>query len=368
MKENFEIRRLTALPRPSADPILFSQVREQGFALYPERLENYNRYLQGNRAEVLDYLPVILDIENVSRCNYRCSMCQVSRWPGHKRASDMSFDDFRALIDSQPGLTEIKLQGMGEPLLGGDTYFQMIRHARQRHLWVRSTTNASLLHHADNFKKLIDSDICEMQISIDGATRETFESIRQGSSFRRVVDNCVQLHRYASAVGRMRTRMWTVVQRANFPELDLLPSLAADLGFERLTLSLDLNDFGQQEWKQRNDLIDMHREFTLERARQLEELGRACGVEVTFWFIDRKYELQDPAKLCPWPFQRAYISSDMRVVPCCMISNPEVVDLGDARSLSAVWNAEPMRAFRRMHLKGEIPTICASCYQGVGDG
>jgi len=359
---------LTGLPRPAAEQPLFDEIRRQGFAAFPERMENYRRYQQGLRCETLDYSPVMLDIEGVSRCNFRCGMCQVSRWPDGRRADDMSFSDYKALLDSQPGLVEIKLQGMGEPLLAAETYFEMIRYARQRHLWVRSTTNGSLLHHDGNYKKLIDSDICEIQVSVDGASAGSFEAIRQGGKFEQVCDNCKQLHNYCLQVGKKRTRMWVVVQKENYNELEQVPALAAKLGFERLTLSLDLNDFGQPEWQQRNDRIDMHHQFTVARGRRLEQLGKACGVEVTFWFIDEKFELGDPQKLCPWPFQRVYISSDMRVVPCCMISNPEVFDLGDARDLDRVWNNVQLQAFRRRHLAGDIPQICRSCYAPNGKG
>lgn len=360
---------LTALPRPSADRELYDEIRRQGFAAFPERLENYLRYQRGPRAEVLDYLPVMLDIEGVSRCNFRCGMCQVSQWPGGQRAGDMALADFQALLDSQPGLVEIKLQGMGEPLLAAETYFAMIRYARQRHLWVRSTTNGSLLHHQDNFKKLIDSDICEIQVSVDGASARSFETIRRGGRFDQVCDNCRLLNTYARQVGKMRTRMWVVVQKENFDELEQLPGLAAELGFKRLTLSLDLNGFGQEAWQQRNDSIDMQGRFTVERGRGLVQLGRECGVEVTFWFIDEKFDLGDPQKLCPWPFQRAYIASDLRVVPCCMVGTPEVVDLGDGRELTEVWNSKSYQVFRRQHLEGKLPRICRSCYvQTAGNG
>jgi len=68
-----------------------------------------------------------------------------------------------------------------------------------------------------------------------------------------------------------------------------------------------------------------------------------------------------------WPFERAYISSDMRVVPCCIIGNPEVSDLGDAQEFDKVWTNEAMEQFRRDHLEGRIPTECRSCYESDGD-
>jgi pyrroloquinoline quinone biosynthesis protein E len=356
------IDRVVILPMPAPDRAFYDAVLAAGFARFPERQVNYERYKAATRGERVDYLPIKLDIENVSRCNYRCTMCQVSDWPKMTRAGDMSLADFKQITDSQVGLIEIKLQGMGEPLLAARPFFDMVRYARSRDLWVRSTTNGSLLHLKENYKHLVDTDICEIQVSIDGATAPTYEAIRRGGKFKRVAANCEKLNSYARDAGRHRTRMWVVVQKTNFHEMGLFPELAARLGFSRLSLSLDLNDWGQDRWRASNDQADMQRSFDPAYARDLVERGRSLGVDVTFWFIDQKYDPRDKTKLCPWPFERAYISSDMRVVPCCMVANPAIADLGDARDLTAVWTGSAMREFRRAHLEGRIPDFCRSCY------
>lgn len=355
--------RANALPMPSPDRALYDSILSSGLARFPERRANYEKYKAAQRGVRLDYLPIKLDVENVSRCNYRCTMCQVSDWPKMTRAADMSYDDFARLIEAQTGLIEIKLQGMGEPLLAAEDFFRMIRFARDRDIWVRSTTNGSLLHLKENYKKLIDSGVCEVQISIDGATAETYEAIRRGGNFQRVAANCERLNAYARSVKLHRTRMWVVVQKSNFREMEQFPELAAKLGFARLSLSLDLNDWGQDRWRQTNDQVDMQRAFDPSVAYEMVERGRSLGVEVTFWFIDQKYDRRDKQKLCPWPFERAYISSDMRVVPCCMVATPDISDLGDAHDLTSVWNSAEMHGFRSAHLSGQIPDFCASCYK-----
>ncbi|KIL97780.1 radical SAM domain protein [Paramagnetospirillum magnetotacticum MS-1] len=351
------------LPAPSADTALYQSIMEAGFTAFPERLANWRRFKAAQRGERLDYLPVKLDVEHVSRCNYRCTMCQVSDWPKMTRAADMTVGDFKSLLEQQIGVVEIKLQGMGEPLLAAESFFEMIRHARERHIWVRATTNGSLLHIKENYKGLVESDICEIQVSIDGARPETYEAIRRGGKFERVAENCRLLNAHAAQDGRERTRMWVVVQQGNLADLDLLPKAAAEMGFKRLTLSLDLTSWGQETWERNNEALDAHDLLPVEKAWALVEEGKRLGVEVTFWAIDSKYDWSDPAKLCPWPFERAYIASDMRVVPCCMIANPDVLDMGDARDLTGVWTGERMAEFRRAHLEGRIPEVCNSCYR-----
>lgn len=355
------------LPAPSPDRLAYRLNRWIALASSPRRLVNYARYRRAKRAPDLHYLPVKLDVENVSRCNFHCTMCQVSDWPGYQRAADMSLEDFKRLIDSQYGVVEMKLQGVGEPLLGGETYFAMIRYARSKRIWVRTTTNASLLHLNDNYKKLIDSGINDVQISIDGATKATFEQIRRGSRFERVVENCKLINAYASKRQALVTRTWVVLQRDNFQEFFDFITLAHEMGFKRLTFALNLTDWGQQTWNDANRGVTVEDAVTPEMAEEAVARGRGLGVEVTFWNITSKYQTDKPEHLCPWPFERSYISSDMRIVPCCMIGNPDVSELGDARDFTDAWRGKTYQQFRQAHLDGQLPKICQGCYYAKGE-
>lgn len=351
------------LPAPYPDPIAWDKNFKAALESDPRRKDNYDRYLQAEKSLEVDYLPTRLDIENVSRCNYRCTMCQVSDWgPSYQRAEDLSFENFKKIIDEQYGLIEIKLQGMGEPLLGREEYFDMIRYARSKHIWVRSTNNASLLHFQGNYKELIDSGINEVQISIDGATQKTFESIRRGSKFDLVRSNCKLLNNYCNQQGLLRTRMWTVLQRQNIAELLQLVDLAHELGFKRTTFDRNLNMWGQAGWAIINGKAAVGEQISSEKAMEAVERGKSLGVEVTFWNSDRRYSTESPELLCKWPFERAFISSDMKVVPCCVIGNPEVLQLGDAHEFSSVWKGSNFKEFRRSHLEGNIPEACKNCY------
>ena len=79
--------------------------------------------------------------------------------------------------------------------------------------------------------------------------------------------------------------------------------------------------------------------------------------------MDSKYSTDSRKTLCPWPFERAYVSSDMRIVPCCMIATPDVEDLGGAVDFSEEWNGAKYQQFRQRHIDGDLPAVCASCYQ-----
>jgi MoaA/NifB/PqqE/SkfB family radical SAM enzyme len=358
---------LARLPLPRPDPDAYERNLQLALARSPHVRENYERQQRAGRDRTVEHLPTKLDFENVSRCNFRCAMCQVSHWESGRRAADMRFEDFARIVDELDTLVEIKLQGVGEPLLGGDAYFKMIRYARERHIWVRTTTNGSLLHLRDYARRLVESGVNEVQMSLDGASREVFEAIRAGSDFAVVTSNCALVNRLCNERNLLLTRMWVVVQQMNMAGMTSLVELGNELGFRRITFALDLHGWGQDHVAAANKNLLVSDEDVLDRASRALARGMELGVDVSFWRNTTKYDVHRPSRLCPWPFERAFVSSDLRVVPCCMIGNPAVIDLGPALDFATTWNSEPYRAFRRAHLEGRLPDACKSCYEPVSD-
>src|SRR3954452_9917828 len=77
-------------------------------------------------------LPDHLQLEITSACNLRCTMCLVRyRPPVNKIAGAMPLSMFDGLIGDLPGLRQLTLQGLGEPLLAPDL-LPMIQHAKAR--------------------------------------------------------------------------------------------------------------------------------------------------------------------------------------------------------------------------------------------
>lgn len=364
MDENERIRRINQLPspKPSLGLDVYEAIIQKSLDSNVERKANHDLMVAHQDMAKIDHLPVRLDFENVSRCNFRCVMCVVSDWPKGRRADDMSLESYKQIIDQQVGLTEIKIQGLGEPLLQGDILFDMIRYAREKDIWVRTITNGSLLHLKDNYKKLVDSGVNEIQISIDGADKETFEKIRQGSNYPQVAENCRLINAYCKEKKVNLTKMWVVMQDANAHQLEDFVTVAADMGFASMVLSLSVWGWVNDEWETRNSEIRVVDKIDLDILPSIVERGKKLGVDVTFWLDGDKYSVKNK-RLCPWPFERAYISSDMRVVPCCNICDPKISDFGDAHDLTTAWRSPEYVQFRQDHLDGNIPKICKGCYE-----
>lgn len=346
-------------PKPLVDSARYKATLEAGFQKYPRRRENYEKYSSSEKSVVVDYLPIKMDFENVSRCNLSCEMCQVVTFEKNRRAEDMSYEEFVSMIDAAYGLTEIKIQGLGEPFLHKN-FVDMVRYAASKHIWVRSTTNATLLHKDENYRRIINADIGELQISIDGTTNKVYEKIRKGSRFDLVSENCKKINDYCDETGRDRTRMWVLLQKENISELFDFPAFAKKIGFKRLTISMDVNGWGNEEWTQKNEEKKVSSLITQEDIDRLLEMASQIGIDLTFWDISSKYSGQN---ICPWPFERAFISSDKKIVPCCMIGNPDICDFGSAFDFETVWNGSSYVNFRKNHLEGRIPKVCQFCYE-----
>jgi len=349
------------LRAPEADPYSYRLTLYRGFIRFPQRLKNFIIAENEPKSLTRSFLPTIMDVEPNSRCNFRCIMCQVSGWRYGRRAEDLGVDELKAFVEEQPGLIEVKLHGMGEPLLH-ERYFEMVQYLSELHIWVRTNINGSLLHVRNNYLRLIDSGIGEVQASFDGATKEVFEKIRRKSNFERVMENLTLLNDYANQQDRPYTRMWVLVQKYNRHQVFEFVKMAKRMGFRRLTFSLSLNDWGQESWQAKNNDLQATGDFSEEELRQLATIGLQEGIDISIWKQAAKYSTENLDTICSWPFNRPYISCDLRVVPCCMIANPEIADLGDAKDFKQVWNGPAYQAFRQAHLDGQIPKVCRGCY------
>ena len=125
------------------------------------------------------YLPITIDVEPTTGCNFRCTMCQVSS-PDFK-SQNMNIETFKEFISQNKQLLKIKLQGMGEPTVN-NKFLEMIDIANDSGITVEFTTNGSLLNKVF-ISQLLKKKIYKITISIDGATKETFEKIRVKSNF-----------------------------------------------------------------------------------------------------------------------------------------------------------------------------------------
>lgn len=336
---------------------------QDGFVRFPRREANYKIWESVRdisyakcKPNIL-HMPIKLDIELSNTCNLKCEMCYLQF--KNEKKHYLGFDKIKELLDENYGLIEVRIQGISEPFLAADTLFESVKYAADRLVWTRTTTNGTLLHINENYKKIIDAGIGEFGVSIDGVSKQTYEKIRRGSDFERVCENSKLLNEYCRQNGVDKTRMWVVAQKDNMHELHLFPKFARELGFNRITVSLYVIDWGMEVMQEKN----RGKALRADQAKidEMVSEGKKYGVDVTFWDHAGKF---DATNICNWPFERAFVSSDGSIVPCCVLPGPNVMNFGNVyeRSFSSIWFSGAMLDFRASHCSMNIVKECLECY------
>src|SRR5262245_45545463 len=149
-----------------------------------QRLKRHNahriRKHQRARDAMLSSFPSTLQIEHSTYCNLKCRMCSIIR-PSRQRAqAHVTMDVVEKLRPVLPHVRDITLNGGGEPFLVHDIdrFLDLFGAYGARNSTI---TNGTLI--TDRLARLIGRHFSSLTISIDGATRETYEMIRENARF-----------------------------------------------------------------------------------------------------------------------------------------------------------------------------------------
>lgn len=320
-------------------------------------------------------LPDELQVEVTAACNLRCPMCLVRYRPPLDRVRhSMSLDAFRALVDANPDVRRITLQGLGEPLLAPNL-LEMVELAAGRGIAVGFNTNGTLLTRA-RAERLVGAGLAWLHVSVDGATAATYEAIRDGARFDKVVANVaglVDLKR-RSGGDLPRVRLVFVAMRRNVAELPGVVRLAAETGVDDVWVQHLSHTFDDTDGSDDGAYVAI-RGYTAAEAlwdaapapfAEARRLAEELGVDL------RLPRVEDDAPLpprpagepgCDWPWRSGYVTYDGALQPCCMVMGADRATLGHLAdgSFADAWTAGPFQAFRTALLSDEPPEVCRGC-------
>ena len=133
----------------------------------------------------LAFYPYMFEIEVTTKCHLRCIFCEHTHWSEKPR--DLSFDDFKKVVDQFPGLIWINVTGEGTSFLNPE-FMDMLRYLKSKSVFVAMVDSFDRIDEKE-MKELIEIGVDKISLSIDGATKESYEEIRIGGNFDRVVEN-----------------------------------------------------------------------------------------------------------------------------------------------------------------------------------
>jgi len=264
-------------------------------------------------------MPEIVQIESTNICNAKCVFCP--RDDMHRRQGIMSVELFRKIVDecAALGITHVRMHNYGEAFIDRKLV-EKVRYAKQKGIKeVGMISNGSLITEPVA-RGMIEAGLDAINISVDAAGKEVFESTRVGLKYDKVIANIERLVRLRTENGRRRPKLI--------------------LSFVRQNNSADEQAF-IEHWSKVADKI------------HVTDLHNWAGT------LNTESDVNYP---CYRPWLTFTVLWDGRVSLCCADFDGKTI-LGDlnTQSIAEIWNAQPYRDARRQHLESGGPDICRAC-------
>lgn len=197
-----------------------------------------DRRLKGLRDKVVRSTPVrqrrlrLMQVESAIACNLRCVMCPWTEIRSRVEYGGlMRQETWDALRPHLTDVTTIDFTGGGEPLLQ-PRLAEWITDAKSAGCHTGILTNGLLLT-KEKAAHLIEAGLDWVCVSMDGATVEVYEKIRQGSDFERVCQNLAGISELRK--GRVpKTMINFVLMPMNFHQVEEIVRLAARLEVDQV--------------------------------------------------------------------------------------------------------------------------------------
>lgn len=342
--------------------------------------------------------PFTLEMDAVNQCNLRCVMCRFSNKEySNQKKVEMSLQDFSRIAQQLfPLCSQVSLSVSTEPLLHSK-FDELLRITKEYKVpFVYMFTNALLLS-----ERLIDqivrSELNQLCISIDGATKHTYERIRVGGKFDRLIANIEALNRAKEQAKTDLPKLTfnVVLMRSNIEELPLLIELAHQLKVKAVG-AVHMVPFKAAVVDPDQESLEAHKLLCNQMLDEAQTLADKYDIEVTF---PKKFDITpSPAvatqshnliaqtsrdhrslypvsgeqkkqtqSCCIFPWHFIGLHSDGYVVPCGWWYHELPMGNLLTESFEDVWNNERYEKLRSEHLSGSLRSRCQLCpTAGVG--
>ncbi len=310
---------------------------------------------------LIDYTPFpsMIEIEATTTCNLRCTICEHTHWNEPPR--NMTLEEFKGIIDQFPEVRAIALTGIGENFLNKD-FLKMYEYIRER--WP-----SAFIELYDNFylvgedvsRRLIDLSIDRVIISMEAATKDTYEKIRVGSNFERVLENIKNFVEIKSKENSPFPEIFFhfIVTNQNIHELPSYIKLVKGLGCVKISITNLLHPYHEVQHMMLHNIP----EGIIKEAESV-----ACKEGITLLWNSNIPQKKPPITNCNnWIMPFIYVTG--HVVPCCSMNEANVRQFQKDNSFGNVfekpfkeiWYSDEFKAFRRAQRKGEVPVLCRDC-------
>lgn len=251
-----------------------------------------------------------LSLEISAKCNVNCIMCSLQKYYDNKGL--MSLDTLENILPYIPHFNMIDLGFSGEPFMNPKilVFLKKIKFVNPD-IYVQIITNGTLLSEKV-IEELISLKIDEVMISMDGATKETYEQIRKGSNFNLVRNNINLLNRKKQEFDVKKPILTStfVMMKENYHEIELFMDIINNLNFERLMIN-NVEDYDLKKYQ--TSLLKLKTQELQNTLSQIKLKAKKCSFEVLIPSLSNSNK-----KGCDYSYP--LISWNGDVIPCAALS------------------------------------------------
>ncbi len=186
--------------------------------------------------------PETLALGYDATCNLNCITCRSSIFVANaKERAELSVISDRVIKDYLTHCKFLILAGDGEVFLSS-AYKEIYLNKKCNPRYIRLLSNG-LLFNQTNWEKFIDNKTgyIMLTVSIDAATKETYEKIRRSGNFDILKQNMQFASKLRKAGQLKYFRMNFVVQKENYKEMPMFVKWGEELGVDEIFFSKLLN-------------------------------------------------------------------------------------------------------------------------------
>ena len=306
----------------------------------------------------LVWYPRNIEIEITSKCNKHCVICEHTWW--NEKATDLTFDEFKNLTN-QFDLKWVNLTGEGDAFLNKD-YLRMIELLKRRGTSVFLVDSFDLIDREVS-QRLVKLGVDGIYISMDGATKETYESIKVGCNYDKVIQNIKQLLAwkkvYDSPVPEICFRF--VVTKKNMHEMAEYVTVLQNLGSRK-----DFGDGSKIHFVGVLDFPEIH-DLYVDEVPQIFANG-----DIPVVFAHTGKDTNPNINRClAWMEPYFALVPQPMALPCCAVmmsnSREKLLEYSfgnyNNESMKSIWNSSYYRTFRRTvtNQHSSVPALCQGC-------
>jgi molybdenum cofactor biosynthesis enzyme MoaA len=208
-------------------------------------------------------------------------------------------------------------------------------------------------------------------ISLDGASKQTFEKIRRKGDFDQTLENIRQIMGIIKKKHLKLDESWInfVIQAANYHEISDMVKLTARLGLPALNFKLmntnydrgtrDLNRSGRTVKNRMETNLFDDKESIDRSIREAVQSGNRYRVKVFFQQDINK----DFSFINCGLSQKVFITFDGYITPCCLRTEPGIFNFGNILTddYGQVFGSEKYLGFIHGLTGGRPPALCTRC-------